>query len=115
MYIHFVRICDFYLTRKAFKIISNHNSTLWKKYDEIEYFNELREMLIPYAFWEKNGEILDEYGDGLNDHILHLVMSSYLGGIDITEEMKKRLGVQYQKYGNFKLYILAGFETFSNL
>ena len=47
-------------------------------------------MLIPYAFWDRDGEVLEEYGDGLSsDYELHRLISSFLGDIDVTEEMKK--------------------------
>ena len=79
---------------------------LKKKYDGIDYFNKLREMLLPYAFWDKNGQNVDIYGDGLSDDVLHRVMSSFLGGIDVTENMKQKLGVQYHKYKKVQSHLL---------
>ena len=70
---------------------------LKKKYDGIDHFNKLREMLLAYAFWDKNGQNVSVYGDGLSDGVLHHLMISFLGGIDVTEKMKLMLGVQYHK------------------
>ena len=81
-----------------------------KKYVDMDYFNELREMLLPYAFWDKNGKNVDGvYGDGLSDDVLHRLMSSFLGGIDVTQKMKQMLGVQYHKQEKYTIAFIAAF------